>query len=123
MNKTYWLKHRAKMFPNITDWTSEQEELKNKPIKQMSYFDFYWFSKDCFKLLHYGIPSFTIGFGLILGSIIYFRWGFSPFIILPGMMAVIGLKQLIERIKNREYTKDITMYDLNLKDDFKEETE
>ena len=109
-------KDREQFFPDIEDWTDPQEERKNKHPKEQTVSEFYFFSKDCYKLIHYGIPSYLIAMGAGLGLWAYLT-NHPNLAIIPGLMGVFGVYLLIKRIREYPRIKNLTFYDIFLRDD------
>ena len=115
MNTKYWNKNKGKMFPEIKDWTDPQDERKKGYIHQQTQKEWFWFNKEAYLFYYYGInvisalifTLFAVYFciiGIGFGAILMFVFG--------GFL----LYDLIKKIKNKTTIKDMTFFDLYLRE-------
>jgi len=115
MVRTYLNQVKHKMFPGM-DFTKEQTELKNKPVRKKTMFEFIWFDRDGFTLIYYGNPLVTAAI-MAAGGILF---AFLGIYIATGILSIICLfmlKDFAKKLKNRKAMKGMTMYDWYLKEE------
>ena len=119
--KTYFSKKKTEMFPNITDWDSEEtaewiNSIKNTyDVSKLNYKTWFWFHPTALSLISYSITILAlIMFGGCAAYMAYRKiW------ILFGLAGFIVVKQifaLINKIRQRKVYKDMTFYDLWMKE-------
>jgi len=115
MKARYWDRNKIKMFPEIKDWTDPQDKRKKGYIHQQSQKEWFWFNKEAYLFYHYGtnvistliFTLFAVYFcikGVWFGAILMFLFG--------GYF----LYHLIKKIRNKDTIKDMTFFDLYLRE-------
>jgi len=115
MIRQYLNQKKHKMFPNM-DFTSEQRELKNKPVKKKTMMEFVWFSPSGFTLIYYGNPLLTAAIFFIIGLIFAFKsiWIATVIFFIVG---VVMIRDFLIKLKDRNTMRGMTMYDWYLKEE------
>lgn len=112
-------KNKKDIFPHIKDWTKPwHTHLKHKrSFKQLTKTEWFFLHPTAYNLISFAIPiSACINFTII--SIISYFWIKSLILtIISAIFAVILIPEIVKKIRNYKYTKDITFYDLWMKEE------
>lgn len=114
-NKGYWNKHKQGMFPWIKDWTKPQNHIRNKNIHDQTQKEWFWFSTSSYKLIHYGNSSCSIVIFTLL-AVYFITKNIPAFVGLFGVLSLYFIFNLIKKMRNYKNTKDMTFYDLYLRE-------
>jgi len=110
MLKDYFHSKRESMFPEVKDFETWENPYKTINPQEITYKQWLWCHPSAFNLLRYG--GNVLGL-VIFGSIsVHYTLNKSPIAILTGLVTlslIIGLRGMI---KNHQYTKDMTLFDL-----------
>jgi len=119
--RNYFMEKREKILPWVTDWTDSQDKIRyTKDVKKLEYYDWFYCHPSAYKMFNYGINIIGIFFYSI-GAIYSFIYGLW---LLTGIMGVILLLftvNLIKKIRMRKSQKDLTFYDLWMRDYYVQE--
>ncbi len=116
MKPTYWEKNKRGLLPKIKDWTSPHNEIRHSNnVKAMTYNEWLYLHPSAYKLITYGMDCIgMLIFGLV--AVYLYRIGSSVMVILCLVFVVGFLWDLIRKIKKREQTKDLTLYDMFMRE-------
>ena len=107
---------RYRIFPQVKDWTADNNDLRSMKVKDMRWIEWFWFHPSAFKLMKLGIPII----GMIhfsVASVLCF-W-FAEWIIIGIIMSFMSLWclwTLIKSNKELKIARDMNFYDLYLRD-------
>jgi len=108
----YFDKNKHKMFPEITDWSSPQNQYRfSDNVKEMSYKHWFFFSPENFKIVTYGLPGVSMIVFLTL-SILFYIKEVLFLTAVCGIIAVIQAASLYKKIKNYKITREMNLYDI-----------
>lgn len=111
----YWDKKKVKLFPEIKDWTDPQNNIRTKNMHDQTQKEWFWFSRDCYKLNYYGNSIISIGIFTLL-AVYFIKIGISFLGVILIFMSLYLIMDLIKKIKNRQQIKDMTFYDLYMRE-------
>jgi len=112
----YLKEARYRIFPEITDWTEEYNDLRAKHPNDMRYIEWFWFHPSAFKLMKYGIP--IIGFTHFLGAglILQFKFDLRILTVLCYLICLWCIYQFYKAYTELKLAPDMNFYDLYLRD-------
>jgi hypothetical protein len=113
-----WIRdNRHKLLPEIKDWTIDHNEIRlSNNVKALSYAQWFWLHPSCYNLLSYGIS--VIALITFTPATIYFLFfnDYKILALLPAILLVSNIFYLIGKIKNHHLQKNVTFYDLMMRD-------
>lgn len=116
MTKTYWEKHKRELLPKIKEWTGPHNEIRHSNnVKAMTYNEWLYLHPSAYKLIHYGMNCIGMVIFTLTAAYLY-RIGASPGSVLLLLFVLALLLNLIKKIKNRKQIKDLTLYDIFMRE-------
>jgi len=108
-------KNREQEFPYIKDFSLEETYYRNKPVKELTYRQWFWHHPTAYALINFGFPVLGIFMFLLLSM--YFIIKEVYLIAIFGIVICFLLsKKLYKLLKNYQYWKNVTFYDLHIRD-------
>ena len=116
MKKDYWEKNKRGLLPKIKDWTSPHNEIRHSNnVKAMTYNEWLYLHPSAYQLIYYGMDCVgMVIFGLFAWFLAHKGSFFGALILLVFVAAFIY--DLIRKIKNKEQIKDLTLYDMFMRE-------
>jgi len=108
-------KGREKQFPYIKDFSAEETFYRNQEVSDLTYNQWFWHHPTAFTLIQLGIPSLGI-FMLILFSIFIVVKGWYVILLFNAIILFILGKKLYKLVKHKEDIKNVTFYDMWIRD-------
>jgi len=116
--RNYFDKRKAGSLEWVTDWTDPQNHIRNeKDVNKLSYWDWFYCHPTSYALINYGSNAVGILF-FTMACIYLFIKGAGPLIFVLGILDSLIMYDLYKKLKQREYTKDITFYDIWMREYF-----
>ncbi len=112
----YWEKNKRDLLPKIKDWTSPHNEIRHSNnVKAMTYNEWLYLHTSAYKLINYGMDCVgMVIFGLSAAFLAHKGFSFG---VLFCLIFVAGfLFDLIRKIIKREQIKDLTLYDVFMRE-------
>ena len=116
MKQTYWEKNKGGLLPKIKDWTSPHNEIRHSNnVKAMTYNEWLYLHPSAYQLIYYGMDCVGMVIFTLVAVYLY-RIGasFGALILLVFVAAFIY--DLIRKIKKRDQIKDLTLYDMFMRE-------
>lgn len=113
--KGYWDRHKQGMFPSIKDWSKPQNHIRKKNIHKQTQKEWFWFSSDSYKLVYYGNNIISMLMFYVIAAYFFKKEIFiftTLFVIIGSLVGV----NLMKKISNYKNIKDMTFYDLYLRE-------
>ena len=108
-------KMRGDMFPEIDDWTSSQDHLRNSSPNDLDFYQFLWFHPIAYTMLKIGTPSCFMITALVL-ALKNAKYGISPGLIIPVIGLIFCLIWLFREIGKLDVYLKMNLYDVLMKD-------
>ena len=116
MKPGYWERNKRGLLPKIKDWTSPHNEIRHSNnVKAMTYNEWLYLHPSAYKLIIYGMDCIgMVIFGLT--SLFLYRIGSSFGAVFCLLFVAAFLWDLIRKIRKRELIKDMTLYDIFMRE-------
>ena len=111
----YFRNKREKMFPDIKDFSADQDQYKNTNVNKLDYKTWFWFHPSAFNLFFYGSPFVALFIYLSIGLYAILNHNMWLLGIIIVFMAVL-LYDVIKKSKFWEEYENVTFYDFYIKD-------
>lgn len=112
--KTYFERFKQDIFPEITDWTSEQNHIRfEKDVSKIDFKHWFFLHPSAYQLIQYSISVLGV---LLFGWLAFISFKIIPLFLLIMVIVVWNCVALYRKIKNHKFTKDLTLYDLWMKE-------
>ena len=111
----YFRNKREKMFPDIKDFSADQDQYKNTNVNKLDYKTWFWFHPSAFNLFFYGSPFVALFIYLSIGLYAILNHKMWLLGIIIVFMAVL-LYDVIKKSKFWEEYENVTFYDFYIKD-------
>jgi len=107
---------RSKMFPEIPNWKSEQNHLRNANPNDLNFYQFLWFHPNAYTFLKIGVPSIFMILSFVF-SLKYVKFGlYSPAFFIPLIGVIFCLIWIFREIGRIDIHLRTNMYDILMKD-------
>jgi len=116
MKPNYWEKNKKRLLPKIKDWSDPHNEIRHSNnVKAMTYNEWLYLHPSAYQLIYYGMDCIgMVIFGLVAVYLYKIGGSFSS---LFCLVFVAGfLYDLIRKIIKREQIKDLTLYDVFMRE-------
>ena len=118
--RNWFDKNKQSLFPNITNWSDPQDKLRyEKNVDNLNHKEWFFFHPSAYHLINFSIES-----SFLLMNLIAFIWGlFNNWIylcVITGFFILWSVRGLYKKIKNYKYVKDMTFYDLLMREEKEE---
>lgn len=124
MNDTFFKSRRDKLFPNIDNWNDPQgkykkireDKLSKEEFDNLTRSEWFWFHPSAHLLIWYGKSVFMIINSIILIVLNFIFWRFEFIYGVSILFILIFGYDLFKQSRNYKNIKNITMFDVYLKD-------
>lgn len=113
MGSTYFEDKKRKMFPKIDDWKDPQDKLRLKRVRNMDFYEWFWFHPSAFALLYYAMDIILSIMAAI--TCIYFIIRDSLIFILFAILFIISINCLIKKIRIKRIPQQ-NFYDIYMRE-------
>ena len=116
MKQNYWEKNKRRLLPKIKDWSDPHNEIRHSNnVKAMTYNEWLYLHPSAYKLIIYGMDCIGMAiFGSVTAYLVHIEVWMGGLISLIFVIAFIY--DLIRKIRNREQIKDLTLYDIFMRE-------
>ena len=104
-------KNRQKVFPEITDWSGDHDELRYADPNKLNIHEWLWFHHICFKIIIVGAPA-LLGLAFL---VLYLRTGGIASTIFAGV-ALFMFYRTFRAVRSKKYREDWNLYDVTMRD-------
>ena len=112
--KTYFERFKKDIFPEITDWTDDQNHIRHeKDVSKLDFKHWFFLHPSAYNLIQYSISILGI---LLFGYLAYTTFKIIPLFLFIVVIVIWNCGGLFKKIKNRKFTKDMTLYDLLMRE-------
>ena len=112
MNKAYFEKNKGEIFPWVKDWTDPQDHIRHeKNINKLTYYEWFYLHPSSFKLFSFGINAVSV---VIFGICSWFLFSIGRIMlgVIPSIIVIFNLGKIFNKAIELKNTKDMTFYDL-----------
>lgn len=111
-----WNKNKREILPWVKDFTDPLDEIRySNNVRDMPFDKWFYCHPTAYQLIYYGTFGSAMLICLILMGICWFFGWIGPMLI-PFIIFIISSYQLLKRIKHRNMVKDLTLYDLYMRE-------
>jgi len=111
----YLIKDREKDFPHIKDFSKDQDHIKLQHPNDLDYKTWFWFHHTAHNWFSFGVD--IIGLIMFI-PILIVTLNYLPILvsIIPLIFILVFMYSLKKKIKNHKITKNLSFYDLMIRD-------
>lgn len=106
---------RYDMFPEIEDWSGEQNQYRHADVKDLDFYHFVWFHPIAYTIMKLAIPSWFLFLFTII-SVRNAKYGLSWSLYIPLVVCIFCLYLLFRDIMKLDILLETNMYDILMKD-------
>ncbi len=116
MKPNYWENNKRGLLPKIKEWSGPHNEIRHSNnVKAMTYNEWLYLHPSAYQLIYYGMDCIgMVIFGLTAWFLAHREVSFGALICLVIAIAWIG--DLIRKIIKRDQIKDLTLYDVFMRE-------
>lgn len=117
MGTTNYLRRiRSSLLPGVKDWSDSQDHLRHAmDVRKLSYSEWFWCHTSAYKLVYYGLPVLgMLNAWVALLISIKFNSGIGK--IISDVLGLASIYLFFVRIIRRRKVRDLTFYDIYLRD-------
>ncbi|KKN58821.1 hypothetical protein LCGC14_0548270 [marine sediment metagenome] len=113
---SYWEKNKRRLLPKIKDWSDPHNEIRHSNnVRAMTYNEWLYLHPSAYQLIYYGMDCIgMVIFGLTSLFLYKINSSFSALFCLVFVVAFLW--DLIRKIRTRDQIKDLTLYDMFMRD-------
>ncbi len=116
MKPNYWEKNKRGLLPKIKDWTGPHNEIRHSNnVKAMTYNEWLYLHPSAYQLIYYGMDCVGMVIFTLVAVYLY-RIGASFGALILLVFVIAFIYDLIRKIKNKEQIKDLTLYDMFMRE-------
>lgn len=114
--KEFFDKNKRSILPWVEDWTSSHNHIRyESDVRKLGYWDWLWLHPSAYLLVTYSLNASTM---VIFGFITWWMFVHSVvgLAIIPFIVCGSGLLALIKNIRQYEFLRNTTFYDIFLRE-------
>ncbi len=116
MKQNYWEKNKRGLLPKIKDWTSPHNEIRHSNnVKAMTYNEWLYLHPSAYQLIYYGMDCIGMVIFTLVAWFLAHKGSFFGASI-PLVFVIAFINDLIRKIRKREQIKDLTLYDMFMRE-------
>ena len=108
-------KNKQALFPNIKDWSSNQNHLRHANVRDLKYDEWFFFHPSAYKLFTYAMYYLAIFFNTIT-FLLAIKYDLTIIKIICLLLICVLAYKLSKKLYNRKSEKDLTLYDLYMRE-------
>ena len=116
MKPNYWERNKRQLLPKIKDWSDPHNEIRHSNnVKAMTYNEWLYLHPSAYQLIYYGMDCIGM---VILGLTAAYLYIIGVFFgtLFCSVFTAGFLYDLIRKIRKRSQIKDLTLYDVFMRE-------